>query len=377
MAKQTAHSSVKHPDRKIEKIGIERLLLDEENPRLGVSNGTPHLQKDLLKLLWNQMAVDEVAFSIAANRFFPEEPLSVIPKKNTDKFIVVEGNRRLAAVLLLRSEDLQSEIGAEVPKITASAKAELSELPAIKYADRRELWQFLGFRHINGPKPWDAYAKARYVADVFEKYHVPLKDIADSIGDRHTTVQRLYRGFKILQQAEERVGFSKEDAARGRFYFSHLYTATDQPEFQKFLGISSDAPLKTNPVPRAKLDELRELMLWLYGSRTSDTAPLVRTQNPDLNILREVISKPNALAALRRGYTLQRAGEISIGDKRRFREALTGAKEDMQQAKATVLTGYSGEADLLDTASAIVEIAVSVKSEMEGKTKKSARERSS
>ena len=57
---------------------IEQLLLDMKNPRLASGAGG-ETQEDLLKVLWTEMAVDEVAFSIAANGFFREEPLLVIP----------------------------------------------------------------------------------------------------------------------------------------------------------------------------------------------------------------------------------------------------------------------------------------------------------
>jgi len=371
MTAKTAPASLDDQQQKIGPIPVERLLLDRENPRLASGTGAK-TQKELLEVLWNEMAVDEVALSIAANGYFREEPLFVIPEKPSEsdetkrRYIVVEGNRRLAAVRILRDESLRKELGADnLPILSASERAQLDRLPASIYESRKDLWEFFGFRHINGPKPWDAYSKAKYVADIHDQYRVPLNEIARKIGDRHATVRRLYRGFKILQQAETMVQFSRDDIVRNRFSFSHLYTAADQPEFQKFLGITSEGSLKPNPVPKSKLKELGEFMLWLYGSKTADKQPLVRSQNPDLNILREVISDRKGLSALRAGLSLERAKEISAGDERRFREALTRAKEDLQQAKATVTTGYSGEPDLHDTISDIVQVAESIKAEME------------
>ncbi len=62
--------------------------------------------------------------------------------------------------------------------------------------------------------------------------------------------------------------------------------------------------MKPAPVPKAKLKELQELMIWLYGSRQEGKEPVVRTQNPDLNKLREVISSHPAIAALRAHATI-------------------------------------------------------------------------
>ena len=357
--------------RQPEDIPVDDLLLDGENPRLASTAQGPS-QEDLLRVLWTEMAVDEIALSIAANGFYQQEPLLVIPENPGEangqrrKHIVVEGNRRLAAVLLLRDEGLRSRIKAtNLPSIDADAQRALEKLPVLVYPDRQKLWAYLGFRHINGTQDWDAFSKARYVADVHEEFRVPLDEIARRIGDRHATVTRLYRGCKILEQAETQADFDKEDRVRGRFYFSHLYTATDQPEFQKFLGITSGNSLRPNPVPKSKLAALSELVIWLYGRKSTGTEPLVQTQNPDLRLLRGAIGKPAALSALRSGYSLQRAHEIGIGDKRRFRDALTSAKEELQQAKATVTIGYTGEEDLYTIASDMVRYAETVKGEME------------
>jgi len=108
-------------------------------------------------------------------------------------------------------------------------------------------------------------------------------------------------------------------------------------------------------------------MTWLYGKRSAGIEPVVRKQNPDLNTLREVISKPASLTALRSGYSLKQAHEVAIGDKYRFRDALTSAKVELQNAKATVTTGYAGEADLYEIAEDVVHLAESIQKEMVAK----------
>ncbi len=349
----------------------DHLYLDEENPRLSSSgNGTS--QDELLKVLWTEMAVSEVAISIATNGFFEEEPLFVVPRPRPAvdgklTYTVVEGNRRLAAVKLLADEVVRKRLKAtDLPPIRAEKVASISELPVSVYQHRKDLWQFFGFRHINGPKAWDAYSKALYVAKVNQEYGVPVRKIAESIGDEHFTVERFYRGYCLLQQGEEHAGFSKEDRVANRFNFSHLYTAAAQPEFQKFLGITRDGSLQKDPVPAKHLRNLRELLEWLYGNRTQEKQPIVRTQSPDLNLLRAVVASPAALSALRRGYPLARAHEISVGDTTRFRESLTAAKEELLQAKATVTTGYDGEADLFHAAEDILDVARTLTEEIDG-----------
>ena len=352
-------------------IATDRLLLDKDNPRLASLTNSSD-QFDLLKTLWTEMAVEELVFSIAKNGFFPEEPLFLIPANANDDpendktlFIVIEGNRRLAAVRILLDDTLRTRLrAANLPIIDAEAKARLRTLPASIYPNRRGMWAYLSFRHINSPKQWDSFAKAKYIAQVHREIGIPIRDIAEHIGDRHDTVERIYRGYKVLEQAENQTDFTIEDQMRNRFYFSHLYTAIASPEFQEFLGLDPDRFPDVDPVPKENINKLSELMGWIYGSRTKRTEPLVRKQAPDLGNLGRVISNQLSLEALRSGYSLEQAVNVSKGDESLFSDAIFGTLRELKTASATVSTGYSGDDDLYKIMEDIDEIRKSVFREM-------------
>jgi hypothetical protein len=277
----------------------------------------------------------------------------------------VEGNRRLAAVKLLLNADLRQQVKAnDLPEISAARRKELKELPVSIYQKKEELWEYFGFRHVNGPKEWDSLSKAAYIAEVRRKYEHDLDTVARKIGDQHSTVERIYRGYVLLEQAEKATRFKREDSHRNRFYFSHLYTAATYPEVQKFLGIEAKTSLKDNPVLKSQLPHLEELMIWLFGSQERGLEPQVKTQAPDLSNLRDVIGNKAALAALRSGVSLHRSHAISQGDERRFEESLAQAKDALQEAKGTVTTGYDGDDELLTQMEGVVLLATSVLNEM-------------
>lgn len=348
---------------------VADLLFDEENPRLSsLLDGSKETQEELLRILWDEMSVDELVLSVAANGFFEEEPLFVIPAKG-GKYTVLEGNRRLAAVNILLHDNLRDKLRIDgMPTLSPADKKRLESLPVSVYQTREELWAFLSFRHINSAKQWDAYSKAKYIAHVHEEYGIPLLDIAKRIGDRHATVLRMYRGYRVLQQAEQSGAFAVSDATKSRFAFSHLYTAINYEEYREFLGLSDANIDKRNPVPKSHKTQLRELLLWLYGSRENEVQPVVTKQNPDLNQLRQVVAAPQALNALRRGYGLDRAYRTSVGDALIFSEALTSAKQELQVAKSTVATGYKGETSGLELAEELCALATSLHGEMKGKS---------
>lgn len=369
---------------RIQPIAVEQLLLDPDNPRLE-SISTGPTQEELIKAMWKEMAVSEVALSIAENGFFPEEPLFAIPAPKTfaakektlagdlskPRFIIVEGNRRLTAVKLLRDVALKIRTRAtDLPSIPKARQDALAKLPVSVYPNKESLWEYFGFRHVNGPKEWDSLSKASYIADVVRKFHKPLDLIARKIGDQHSTVERIYRGYVLLEQAEESTRFRREDRNKNRFYFSHLYTAASYPEILDFLGTDARKSLTANPVLRKNLPRLEELMTWLFGSRERGLEPVVQTQNPDLGYLRAVIGNAQALAALRSGVRLERSFAISLGDERRFEEALAAAKDALQEAKGTVTTGYKGNRDLLEQMESIILLAGSIELEMKSVTRK-------
>jgi hypothetical protein len=345
----------------VDYVPTKSLFFDAQNPRL-IEAGGPENQKEILRTLWREFAVDEIALSIAANGYFPYEPL--FATREDGRLVVVEGNRRLAAVQLLVNADLREDVGAtDLPTISASARKALEELPVVT-CKRGEIWQYVGFKHVNGPQQWQSYSKARYIAWVHNELKVPLDEIAEQIGDQHSTVKRLYRAWMVLEQAERARVFAKEDRAKKHFSFSHLYTGLDYPGHQKFLGLKETSFDTRSPVPKSKLHNLGELCEWIYGSQSKQKNPVITSQNPDLRILDEVLLTRNGVAALRKGLPLLVARDIGKGDEQLFREALIAAKQSLQEVRGKLLSGYAGEADLLQTAQEIVDLANSIHREM-------------
>ena len=230
-------------------VPVEQLLLDPENPRL--SSFELSGQDEIREALVEQQSVDEVAISIAENGFYTTERLLVVPvpaessdySAEVTRYYVVEGNRRLAAVQILRTRELQHRLHVRgLPRLARARRAEIDTLPVAVFDARQPLWPYLGFRHVNGPRSWDAIDKAQFIARTHEEYGVPVEEITTRIGDRFATVRKMYLGFRLLRQAEEDGVFNRENrfGAR-RFPFSHLYTAADQKPFQEFLGITPAA----------------------------------------------------------------------------------------------------------------------------------------
>ena len=348
----------------IKLLPVSDLAFDLENPRLAEFDIVDR-EADIIKVLWDTMDVQELVLSIAASGYFKHEPVIVCRERGRN--VVIEGNRRLAAVKLLLQPSIGKELNAKIPEISKELRKSLSQIPALS-STRKGAWRYLGFKHVNGPTKWGSYAKSKYIADVHRNYRVPLDDIARQIGDTHNTVRRLYRGLMVIEQAERVGAYERSDRWRGHFAFSHLYAGLQYPGVSAFLDLRSASDEVRDPVPADKKAELRELLVWMYGSKSEKKPPVIQSQNPHLRQLDAVLANTEALAALRNGRELSVAFEASRPSTKIFEEALVGAKQSLERARGTLSTGYDGSRELLGVAGAVADLAYDLHEEMERKS---------
>ena len=346
-----------------EQVPVGELRLDGRNPRIQRA-GEPLGQDEILRILWREYSVDEVAWSIARNGYFPHEALFVAEEHG--ELVVIEGNRRLAAVRLLREPALRTKLRAtDLPEITREEITALDTLPVIR-RQREDVWQYVGFKHVNGPQAWGSFAKAEYIAWVRNEVGKDLGEIADTIGDRNLTVARLYRAYMALKQAKAAGAYDHdEQRARKRFAFSHLYTGLGYPGIGTFTGIADLDPPAETPIPARRIKQFGELCVWLWGDKTRDLDPVVARQNPHLRQLDEALQSKDGVSALRTGFGISVALDIARGDTAVFREALVEARQALQKARGKVLTGFDGETDQQEVIGQIVTLAETLQDDME------------
>ena len=342
-------------------LPVDDLRLDAKNPRIQQAAEASD-EPGILKVLWSEFSVEELAWSIAENGYFPHEPLFVADEEG--RLVVVEGNRRLAAVRVLRDRRLREQLQANaIPDVSDDLVDDLANLPVIR-CQRNEIWQYIGFKHVNGPQAWTSYAKAEYIAWVRNEIGTELTQIANTIGDTHSTVARLYRAYMALSQAEEGDVYDRERRVRKHFSFSHLYTGLDYQGIREFTQVAGLDTPTDKPIPKNRLREFGELCVWLWGDKSKDKPALIRSQNPHLRQLDEALQSEDGLVALRAGYNLKRSVDVARGDTALFREALLNAKQALQEARGKVVTGYSGEADLRRDIDDIVALSLELEEDM-------------
>ena len=360
------------------KVPVTRLQLDRQNPRL-IGEAESGSDDVVIARLYRGEELDELLQSISANGYLDIEPFVVMNGSENDSLIVLEGNRRLAALRLLREPDLVDRISSlekrsiRVPSVNDSLRGTLEQVSVYPVANRDNARAFIGFKHINGPKRWEAYAKAKFAADWYKSRasnNVGLDVIAESIGDRHDTIKRMVSAIYVLEQAESEELFVIDDRHTRKFNFSHLYTALSRSQYMEYLGLGKTwvrYDPKPNPVPPERLEALQKVLVWIFGSKQNNELPVVKSQNPDIKRLGEVIAHAEALHVLETTHDLVVAHESTEAVDKRFTASLIRSRDAIRDASSS-LRAYDGkDVSLLDIAEDVKETSDSVYSAMERK----------
>jgi hypothetical protein len=339
--------------KQIESRLVADLLLDPENPRLA-EEGRALTDDQLLAKLYAGEALDELATSFARSGYFWEEPLVVVPHgAEHGKYVVVEGNRRLATLKLLLSPAKRAELNAtDFPDLTPERSAELQEVPTVAYANRAEVVPYLGFRHITGAKKWEPHAKARYIAQLV-KTGTPLDEIENAIGDGATTVKKLYQAFVVFEQIRDEL---EEDVQNVKESFSLLEVLLGQQPVKTHLGLPRrlpDAAIQ-RIVDDAHLEALREVIHWVFGSRKGSIKAVIADSREIPKLLAPVIGNPQSLAYLRDTRDLHAAFERTGGEREYLLKQLGNAKRAAERALA-VSPQFKGDSGLIGEVDRLVK----------------------
>jgi hypothetical protein len=333
-----------------QKVQVSRLEFDPLNPRFTPDMDVdPRSPADVIRELDKRADLGELIQSIAASGYVDIEPLIVLEENS--RLLVLEGNRRLAALKLLRDSALAADTGIKLPPMSEAKRSSLEEVTVFRVPDRKAAQDFIGFKHINGPHRWDSLAKARFAALWLKRERdigsgVTLSDIARRMGDRHDTIKRMVAGYFVLEQAEHESLFDVQDRypSPGPLPFSHLYIGITRPPIREFLGLPDEGRLeepRPNPVPRDHLPNLERMMVWLFGSKKDEKPPIVTSQNPHVRQLAEVLSHGVARAMLIAQDNLRIAYAQVEKPSDAFEKALTAAHTQLEAAQQK-LESYDG-----------------------------------
>ena len=351
-------------DRNRTYLPLSQLLLDHTNPRFGGLEKKTVDQADILDHIVDKFGVDDVISSLAVNGYFQAEPL-VCQKSKDGKFTVVEGNRRLAACLILIGDNRASRQVKKTEQFKQiwerHGKKQIDPAPVIIFdhdkKDNQDILSYLGVRHIASAQPWDSYAKASWVALVVKQSSLPIADIALMIGDQNNTITRMLEGYYFIQQLIDTGNFRPEDSIRkGRgsvteYPFSWVYTMLGYSSTRKFLEISEEEP-KPNPIKSKNLIKASLVTKSMFGDRAKGKSAAI-SDSRELGDLASAFANPEMVSMLETGKTVEEIIRLSKPIEERLRQGLAQVREIQND----LIAGITEENISVEVAEPLLELA--------------------
>jgi len=215
------------------KLSIEDIYLDPNNPRFvddswktihDDSIAQENIQSNAQDKMVRLHNVEKLRVNMEVNGYLPIDRI-IVRQFKPDKYVVLEGNRRIAAAKQIYSIHKN---GAEVSKAVLES---LKSIPCLEYTgtDTEAAWIFQGIRHITGIVGWSAYNKAKLLTERFGEGGKNLTDVGKQFGLSRYGAGQWIRGFKAFRQAKDESNYSREIDEQVYPYFQELFGRSNPP----------------------------------------------------------------------------------------------------------------------------------------------------
>ncbi|MEZ9295071.1 AAA family ATPase [Vibrio cyclitrophicus] len=200
-------NKAKHTDKG---YALKNLYLDPNNYRFldkndyakcddetAVSKTVQNRTSDLLTGKNNNNISDLIA-SFIKNGYIPVDQIQV-RKVAHQKYVVIEGNRRIAALKVLEQMHIDSkDIGNFDPEM-------FKKVPVVDYdgEDPAMFKVLMGLKHISGNKKWPAINQAKLLASLYEEHGMSENDIYKSLGISKIEMRATRRTLSLINRYEE------------------------------------------------------------------------------------------------------------------------------------------------------------------------------
>ena len=298
-----------------QRVSLASLYLDPNNYRFAdhrdyhpIAPGDEFkadVQRRTMKLVLgdNLANVDDLVKSIKANGWLDLDSI-LVRRQDDRRFLVVEGNRRVATLKHLRAryDEGAIDLGRLDPDV-------FTQLPVVLYdaADERKHLVMMGLHHISGKKRWPAVNRALAMKRLLAQFDGDSDAVCQALG---VTKQEFNRSIRALALVD-----AYRESDYGDQFQSDQYTlfreVLSKPPIRRWLAwdsVTSDA---------ADLDNLERLFNWMSrvgggeeddeDVRTdADVGPVITTLG-HVRELAKLIEDPKALDRLDETRSLQEA----------------------------------------------------------------------
>ena len=214
-------------------LGIDQIYVDPNNPRfvddnwLTILDGRidqENVQREAQEKMIRFHDVDKLRMNMEINGFLPIDQV-IVREFKPDKFVVLEGNRRITAAKLI------VELEHKGVAIESSVMDSIRTINCLLYTgtDNQAAWIFQGLRHITGIKPWSAYNKAKLMNQLLQDEGKSLTEVGKQFGLTAFGAGQWIRGYNAFRQAKDDSEFSRDVKESAYTYFQELFGRSNLP----------------------------------------------------------------------------------------------------------------------------------------------------
>ncbi|MBQ8326027.1 MAG: hypothetical protein IJX86_03050 [Lachnospiraceae bacterium] len=220
-------------------IDLKKIFLDPNNPRFTSKSwdniSDEHISEDSIQEVTKQRLVQEFSIyklvdNIKINGFLPIDRI-IVKKFAEDKYVVLEGNRRIcAAKIIMENYEKDSDY------VSDDVIDSLIQISCLVYTGSEEqpAWVFQGLRHIIGIQEWPAYNKARLLVQLMEDQDLTLTEVGKKFGLSAYGAGQWVRGYYAFTQAAEESDYTQEIDERAYPYLQEIFSRSN-PVFKDWL----------------------------------------------------------------------------------------------------------------------------------------------
>jgi hypothetical protein len=229
-------------------LTIDELLLDENNPRLGAAGS----QSEALEMLvnMNQSNFRNMMISIRNNSLDPGDSLYVIEADDDEDYVVLEGNRRLAALMVLVNPDVLDSTNVSITTKKSLERAAsgfdrkaVEPIRCVLFPGREAAHDWIYRRHTGsadgeGRITWGSTEIQRFTGDR------SILDVMDFVGRNAVYTEEEWASTKSMIESRKSSNLARIlESATGRKYLA-ISIATSDGERVPMLGSDPKWALK-------------------------------------------------------------------------------------------------------------------------------------
>lgn len=278
------------------------LLLDPNNYRFQDTDSFVYAAEDrfhedsVQKRAYNRIRQDEgilaLKNSIIRNGYISVERIVVRPYSfsQSKKWLVIEGNRRLAAVKwILVDNDAGVSLDQSVIESIKNLPVIIAEQGMPDEIFRASL---MGIRHVSGTKEWGGYQRSKLIVSLRDNFKLDITEIGERLGLQAQEVNRRYRAFKALQQMQEHEDYAMYVKPS---MYPLFHEALSIPLLRAWFGWDDQANECTNAENQC---HFYDLITPAEDEEAGGTIDPKVTTYAQVRELRNILSKPEAVRLL-------------------------------------------------------------------------------